>query len=147
MWTHNHIHTTSPYALLRYSQHNVNEGDCLCAAHIQLLSGMLKAATWWTAEEPGSRGCEAWSGIYSGEWGKIDFDAEAERVRCSGSMLNYLQTGRVTGDEQIKPHTNTHTDTHSGCTHRVWCESQRRFDIFGLGNNIDEYSLFAAVLL
>lgn len=50
--------------------------------------------------------------------GEIDFDAEAERVRCSGSMLNYLQTGIVTGDEQISDtHKHTHTDlwVHSPC--------------------------------
>lgn len=46
--------------------------------------------------------------------GKIDFSSEAEQVRCCGSMLNYLQTGVVTGDEQL-------SDTHaSGCTHHVW---------------------------
>lgn len=78
-----------------------------------------------------------------GREGKIDFDAEAEQVRCSGSMLNYLQTGVVTGDEQIS---DTHEHTHSqasGCACHVRYESQRRLNIFGLGNNIDENSLFA----
>lgn len=46
-----------------------------------------------------------------GREGKIDFDAEAEQVRCSASMLNYLQTGVVTGDEQISD-THEHTHTH-----------------------------------
>lgn len=50
---------------------------CLCAAHIQLLSGMLKAATWWTAAQSGSRRSKAW--MYSGGLGKIDFDAEQNK--------------------------------------------------------------------
>lgn len=34
-------------------------------------------------------------------WGKIDFHAKAERVGCSESILSYVQTGIVAGDEQI----------------------------------------------
>lgn len=105
MHTYNHFTCTSLYRLFRYSQRNANEGECLSAAPIQLLSGMQTAATWWTAKQSGSQGSEGWSGLYSEEWEKIDFNAEAYRVRCRGSMLNYLQTGIVAGDEQI-------SDTH-----------------------------------
>lgn len=70
-----------------------------------------------------------WSLEWDLRWGVREnwFRAEAEPVRCSGSMLNN-QTGIVTGDEQIS---DTHEHTHaSGHTHRVWYESQKRFDIF-----------------
>lgn len=112
-----------PYThrMFRYSQHNVKEGDCLHAAPLQLLSEMLKAATWWTAQQSGSKGSKALSGMYRRESKKIDFDAEAERVRCSGSMLNYLQTGIVTDDEQIS---DTCLRVHHPCvvwvTEEVW---------------------------
>lgn len=133
MHTYNHITCAFLYSLLVYSQHNVNEGECLCAAAIQLLSGMLTAATWWTAKQSGSRGSEAWSGLYGGEW-------EANWFRCWG-ITSQVQWKHVELSSGWKSHwwwkkSVTHTNTHaSGYTCHVWCKSWGKFDLFLLGNN------------
>lgn len=103
----------------------------VCSNPVQLLSGMPAAATWWTAEQSGSRGSEVWSGIYSGEWKENWF-------QCWGRTSQVLWK-HVELFKKMNSHwwwTNQwHTPTHScrWVLSSVWRESQKKLDNLRLG--------------